>query len=335
MGPTADTWLASLEHFVCDGGKRIRPTFVWLGWSAAGGHRHTELTEALCTIAASLEFVQAGALIHDDIIDDSATRRGNPSLHEQFAAEHAHAVASSHACGNSRTIGQSSALLLGDIALTWADDMFFRTVSAFPPLHHALPYWTSMRTEMLTGQYLDMTGETLPSCDADNAQKVNRFKTAAYTIERPLHIGAACANASPELLQGLSDYGVNLGIAFQLRDDLLGVFGDSTKTGKPSGEDLREGKRTQLLADALEHLRPSEHKELWSLIGKPLSESELDRARTLLTECGAVTRSEQHIAMLADKARHTLTKLLETTEIYPPAVTALGEMIEAVTKRDF
>ena len=119
-----------------------------------------------------------------------------------------------------------------------------------------------MRTEMLTGQYLDMTGETLPYCDADNAQKVNRFKTAAYTIERPLHIGAACANASPELLQGLSDYGVNLGIAFQLRDDLLGVFGDSTKTGKPSGEDLREGKRTQLLADALEHLRPSEHLSL-------------------------------------------------------------------------
>ena len=88
MGPTADTWLASLEHFVCDGGKRIRPTFVWLGWSAAGGHRHTELTEALCTIAASLEFVQAGALIHDDIIDDSATRRGNPSLHEPVSYTH-------------------------------------------------------------------------------------------------------------------------------------------------------------------------------------------------------------------------------------------------------
>ena len=335
MGPAADEWLGVLERFVCDGGKRIRPTFLWFGWLAAGGHHYPELTDALHNVAASLEFVQAGALIHDDIIDASETRRGRPAAHAHFSSQHAHAVTTQQATGDSATIGQSAAILLGDIALSWADDMFLSAGLTAPALQRALPYWTAMRTEMLTGQYPDMQGETLPYCDADNAWRVNRFKTAAYTIERPLHIGAACAGASPHLLHGLSDYGVNLGIAFQLRDDLLGVFGDSEKTGKPSGEDLREGKRTKLLADALTHLAPAEHDELWNLIGRPLSAEELHRARTLLHESGAVTRSEAEISSLAATANESLLNLLHHNEISPAVTESLQTMIDTVTRRDY
>lgn len=335
MGPVADEWLGVLERFVCDGGKRIRPTFLWFGWLAAGGNRYPELTEAVQKVAASLEFVQAGALIHDDIIDASDTRRGNPSAHAYFSSQHAHAVATAQATGDSTAIGQSAAILLGDIALSWADDMFLSAGLPSRALQQALPYWTAMRTEMLTGQYLDMQGETLPYCDAENAWRVNRFKTAAYTIERPLHIGAACAGASPELLQGLSDYGVNLGIAFQLRDDLLGVFGDSDKTGKPSGEDLREGKRTKLLADALAHLSPAQQKKLWSYIGRSLSDAELDQARILLRESGAVTRSEAEIATLSATAQESLLNLRQHKEISPAVADSLNAMIDTVTRRDY
>lgn len=335
FGKNAEKWVTHLADFVADGGKRVRPTFLWLGWLAGGGSKYPELAEAVTRVAAALEFVQAAALIHDDIIDASDTRRGKPSMHRIFEAEHKTLKDNGAAVGKSNDYGEASAMLLGDIALCWADDMFLTAGLTAPALQRALPYWSAMRTEMLTGQYLDINGETNPTVDADNACRVNRLKTAAYTIERPLHIGGACAGMSTELHDILSTYGINLGVAYQLRDDVLGVMGDSSITGKPSGGDIREGKRTVLLSYALDALDRKEADFLWSLVGKDLSVTELDKARELIAASGAITNSEREITRLADKAFAAVQSLRSLAGISEELGNAFELMIEKVIKRSF
>ncbi len=335
LGTSAENWLSQLADFIVGGGKRVRPTFVWLGWLAGGGERYPELSDAMTRVAASLEFVQAGALIHDDIIDASDTRRGKPAVHRIFEAAHATQKDAGKVLGDSADYGEASAILLGDIALCWADDMFLTAGLTAPALQRALPYWSAMRTEMLTGQYLDIHGETLPTVDADNARRVNRFKTAAYTIERPLHIGGACAGMSSQMKEILSDYGVNLGVAYQLRDDILGVLGDSSVTGKPSGGDISEGKRTVLLSHALKALKPNRATKLWNLVGKNLDEEELALARELIVESGAIQESEREIAELSQKAASAVAALRNVEGVSPQLGDAFEAMIEKVIRRTF
>ncbi|MGS0687256.1 polyprenyl synthetase family protein [Nakamurella sp. GG22] len=285
-----------LIAFVTDGGKRIRPEFLFCGWSAASGGDHDA---ALLTVAAALELIQACALIHDDIIDRSERRRGRPATHRALAKLHA----DSGLAGNSEHFGVSAALLLGDFALAWADDLFAAGAQALGALDRALPIWRSMRTEVLGGQLLDLlvtasTGRD-PAEQASDALRINRFKTAAYTVERPLQLGAVLAGADPQTVAALRTYGADIGVAFQLRDDLLGVFGDPAVTGKPAGDDLLEGKRTLLLATARA-----------ALIGDPLL-TELDtgigtpgadpaRLAAIIDGTGAVDRQEEHIRELVD-----------------------------------
>lgn len=335
LGENAEKWINHLAGFVSEGGKRIRPTFLWLGWLAGGGIQQPELSDAVMKVAAALEFIQAGALIHDDIIDASDTRRGKPSVHRTFESEHRARKNNGTAVGTSADYGEASAILLGDLALCWADDMFLTAGLTSSALQRALPYWSAMRTEMLTGQYLDINGETSPTVDADNARRVNRLKTAAYTIERPLHIGGACAGMSPQTHAILSDYGTNLGVAYQLRDDILGVMGDSSITGKPSGGDIREGKRTVLLSYALDSLTLPEAEMLWSLIGTDLSTTDLDKARELIVKSGAIADSENEIAELADKSFAAVQLLRLQDGISKELGDAFELMIEKVIKRSF
>src|ERR687894_275935 len=210
----------SLSDFVLGGGKRLRPTFAWWGWRGAGGSPTGPETHAVLRAVSSLELIQACALVHDDLMDDSTTRRGAPTVH-------------------------------GDIALAWADDML-RGADLWPDqMGRALGVWQAMRTEVLAGQYLDVLTQARGDEAPETALQIDRYKTAAYTVERPLHLGAAIAGASPTLVDAYRRFGADIGIAFQLRDDLLGMFGDPVVTGKPAGDDLREGKRTLLLACGL------------------------------------------------------------------------------------
>lgn len=335
LGDDASEWIQHLSDFICDGGKRIRPTFVWLGWLAGGGAAYPELFPAMTRVAAALEFVQAGALIHDDIIDASDTRRGKPSIHRLFEQAHRDRLNRAEAMGDSAEFGHASAILLGDIALCWADDFFLTAGLTAPALQRALPYWSAMRSEMLTGQYLDIKGETLPSVDLTNARRVNRFKTAAYTIERPLHIGGACAGMTPLIKDILTDYGTNLGIAYQLRDDILGVMGDSSVTGKPSGGDIIEGKRTELLAHALESLNPSTAAELWNMVGRDLSADELAYVRSLIVDSGALQRCEEEITVLADTSYRAVQRLRQEEDLPAALSDAFEQMIDRVINRNF
>lgn len=328
VGPAFAAATAEMEHFVLRGGKRTRPSFAWMGWLGAGGDDTGPEAPAVLRACAALELVQAGALIHDDIIDASDTRRRFPTVHVAFAGRHR----ADAWTGDAAQYGVSVAILLGDLALTWADDML--RASGLDPAAQARisPVWAAMRTEVLGGQLLDITGEASADESVDAAMRINRYKTAAYTIERPLHLGAAIAGADERLIAAYRTFGTDIGIAFQLRDDLLGVFGDPAVTGKPSGDDLRTGKRTALLAVALANADaedPAAAALLRTRIGTDIDDADVARLRTAITELGAVADIERRIAELTDDALDTLASSTAT----PASKRRLQQMAVAATRR--
>ena len=238
MGPDVDDLADAAASFVA-GGKRLRPQFCFAGWLVAGGSADDP---AIVPAAAALEWLQGSALVHDDLMDGSDTRRGRPSVHREFEARHRDGRREGDAAG----FGESVAVLLGDLMLSWCDEMF--RSSALPTVPAALAFLDLCKTEVVAGQFLDVVGQTRATLSVAEAMRVVRFKSAKYTVERPLHMGAALAGAGDDLITSLSDVALPLGEAFQLRDDVLGVFGDPAVTGKPAGDDLREGKRTVLVA---------------------------------------------------------------------------------------
>ncbi|WP_017835543.1 polyprenyl synthetase family protein [Dietzia sp. UCD-THP] len=285
-----DALAGRLSDFVLNGGKRIRPRFGLAGWSAASPADAT-VPDEIITACAALELIQACALIHDDIVDASDTRRGRPTVHRSIEAAHRDLGWS----GDPARYGVSQAILVGDLALAWADEMFVTSGVDPAALGRALEPWYAMKTEVLSGQMLDILAESSGATDEETPARVNRFKTAAYTVERPLHIGAALAGAAPDTVTALREFGVAVGQAFQLRDDMLGVFGDPEVTGKPSGDDLREGKRTLLLARGTALATAGEADFLLSVLGTDLAPAELERARRILVDCGAVASVEAEI----------------------------------------
>ncbi len=295
-----------LVGYISSGGKRLRPQFLCWGWLAAtcGGARRPDgavpdgaLPDGVIRAAAALEFVQACALIHDDIIDHSDVRRGQPSMHRSVQKAHA----GNGWSGDSADFGTSTALLLGDLALAWADDLFHDGLDRLGHPAGAAAAWRAMRTEVLGGQLLDLRISVDESPDprlaAADALVVNRYKTAAYTVERPLHLGAALGGASPALIDTLRRYGTAIGVGFQLRDDLLGVFGDPSRTGKPAGGDLIEGKKTVLLALTRAALldQPDRLAELDAGIGSSLDPEAVDRLTALVAGTWAPAQIEARI----------------------------------------
>ncbi|NIH79347.1 polyprenyl synthetase family protein [Amycolatopsis viridis] len=326
--PAFGSGVDALTRFVLGGGKRLRPTFAWWAWRGAGGDPGGPDTEGVLRAVASLELVQACALIHDDLIDSSDSRRGRPTVHVSHAREHrAHGW-----LGAPETFGMAAAVLLGDLALAWADDMF--AGAPLPPatLAAAHPAWRAMRTEVLAGQYLDVRTQAVGDTTPEAALRVCRLKTAAYTVQRPLHLGAALAGADEARIAALHEFGSDLGVAFQLRDDLLGVFGDPSVTGKPAGDDLREGKRTLLVALGLQMAEdPEQRKLIADAIGADLAQDEVDTVRRTLTEVGAVDAVEVQITALTS----TALTALERAHLAEPAAARLAGLAETATQRVF
>ncbi|GLY66254.1 polyprenyl synthetase family protein [Amycolatopsis taiwanensis] len=314
----------ALTDFVLGGGKRLRPTFAWWAWRGTGGDPAE--AEGVLRAVASLELVQACALIHDDLIDSSDSRRGRPTVHRAFARQHDE----NGWLGTPEMFGLAAAVLIGDLALAWADDMF--NTAALPPerLAAARPAWRAMRTEVLAGQFLDVRTQATGDSSPEAALRVSRLKTAAYTVQRPLHLGAALAGADSGQTGALREFGDDIGVAFQLRDDLLGVFGDPSVTGKPAGDDLREGKRTLLVALGLAQAGPHQAEIIANAIGNPgLSEAEVDKVRTTLTEVGAVAAVERRI----DELTTTALAALRAAHLAEPAATRLAELAVRATQR--
>lgn len=251
--------------------------------------------------------------MHDDIIDASTTRRGFPTVHVEYADRHRAA----QWLGVPERFGEAVAILLGDLALVWADDMLREAGLDAATAARVTPVWSAMRTEVLGGQFLDIAGESAGDESVEAALRVNRYKTAAYTIERPLHLGAALAGADDALIDAYRRFGTDVGIAFQLRDDLLGVFGDPEVTGKPSGDDLRAGKRTVLFALALaaaDATDPAAARLLRDGIGTDLTDRRVEEMRAVMTGLGAVARVEERITALTEEAFAALDASAATDE---------------------
>jgi len=335
------------------GGKRLRPQFLCAGWLAtasttltdANTGEQTSVPAAVVRAAAALELIQACALIHDDVIDRSDTRRGQPSVHRSVQKQHA----DRGWAGDAEHHGVSTALLIGDLALAWADDLFTEALvglgrngnGASSGSDEALAAWRAMRTEVLAGQLLDLriTADESPDPEraAADAMVVNRYKTAAYTVERPLHLGAALAGAEPGTVTALRNFGLAIGVAFQLRDDLLGVFGDPAVTGKPAGDDLLEGKKTVLLARARSALRsePERRRELDSGLGTALLPAEVERLTRLIADTGAPAAIEEWIDELFEQGVEALDAQDGTGRplVYPAAAQTLRSLAAAATSR--
>jgi len=330
--PSVAAGIEALSGFVLGGGKRIRPTFAWWGWRGAGGAASGPDAEGALQVVSSLELIQACALIHDDLIDSSDSRRGNPTVHVASAKLHA----GQGWLGSPAAFGLATAVLVGDLALAWADDMFADAPLPAETLAAARPAWRAMRTEVLAGQYLDVRTQAVGDASPEAALRIDRLKTAAYTVQRPLHLGAALAGADEELIGTLLEFGGDVGVAFQLRDDLLGVFGDPSVTGKPAGDDLREGKRTLLVALGLQLARERGEDAAAEVIAEAigaadLSDAAVDTVRDALTAVGAVDAIERRITELTSSAMAAL----ERARLAEPAPAALTELTELATQRTY
>ncbi|MFD3513877.1 polyprenyl synthetase family protein [Streptomyces sp. NPDC058657] len=298
-----------LRSFMLTGGKRLRPALCIAGWYAAGGPGDAA---PILRVAASLEMFHAFCLIHDDIMDHSAVRRGRPTVHRTLAANHRH----NRSPAAADALGTGAAILVGDLALAWSDELIHTANLTSAQLTDILPLIDTMRTEVMYGQYLDLTTTGQPTADPERALTIALYKTAKYTVERPLHIGAALAGADEALRIALSAYALPVGEAFQLRDDLLGVYGHPARTGKPRTDDLREGKHTALIALALRQADEAQGRLLRELLGNPaLEEDGANRLRRVLTATGAPAAVEHLIQARCKQAEQALQRAAFPTDV--------------------
>jgi geranylgeranyl diphosphate synthase, type I len=338
------------------GGKRLRPAFCYWGWRAAGGQDCPEIYAA----AASLELLQASALVHDDVMDASDTRRGRPAVHRQFASLFAAAQPGpADQPGSAEQFGAGAAILIGDMLLAWTDELYHASGFAPDVLSHGQPALNAMRTEVAAGQYLDLLSQVSHSTSVRAALRVVTYKTAKYTIERPLLLGAslaagalaagaqaasgagsarpgpgptnADASATATIEAICTEYGIPLGIAFQLRDDILGVFGDPARTGKPVSGDISEGKRTVLMAIARERANASQASVLDRHLGdRALTDTAAAQVKAVLTDTGAVAECE---ALIAAGVKEAISAL-DGAPIPEQARSALADLAVMATDRD-
>jgi geranylgeranyl diphosphate synthase type I len=329
--------LGDLSRDFLSGGKRFRARFCEAGWNAVSGvpsDAHPSGSDPIARVGASLELFHAAALVHDDVIDNSDTRRGAPAAHRRFSALHA----DGGWAGDEDEFGRSSAILLGDLLLVWSDEIFADAEWSLEDRRaaaRARSEFNLMRTEVTLGQYLDILEESAwvrhrEEEHLERAERVVVYKSAKYSIEAPLAIGGALAGGDDAQLDALRRFGLPVGIAFQLRDDVLGVYGDPAVTGKPAGDDLREGKRTVLLGLARGACSESERAELDAVVGRSDADAAgIARAQEIIAGSGALERLEERIAREVDAAM----AVLPGAPLRPEGVDELRDLAARVTVR--
>jgi geranylgeranyl diphosphate synthase type I len=298
LAPLAD----ELRAFVTVGGKRIRPALLLLGYRAAGADDLDDVTGP----ALALELLHTCALLHDDIIDAAPTRRGRETTHLRFAREHREAGWA----GDSAAFGEAVAILLGDLAFVQADELFLGARVPAERLLEGLRLFTVLREEVMAGQYVDLHAATARVTSRELALAVATYKSGRYSVARPLEIGAVLAGAPDELVTGLTRVGGPLGRAFQVRDDLLGVFGDEHETGKSVGGDLAEGKRTLLVAETAARLGGDDLATFERLLGDPdLDADGAATLRDLMRRSGGLEATAAYVEEAVREARTELAGL--------------------------
>ena len=319
LDPNLANAIDEISRLVMSGGKRLRPAFCHWGYVGAGGGTEDQVD---VNAGGALELMHAMALFHDDVMDDAATRRGQVTTHTLASAEHAEKGWT----GESRRFGEGVAILVGDLAFVYADQLLEGASI------QATRIWNELRIELNIGQYLDILGSVRRERDLAKAERISRYKSGKYTIERPLHLGAVLAapDRADELVPALSAYGLPLGDAFQMRDDVMGAFGETKDTGKPVGDDLREGKPTPLLARATRAATP-EQRAVLDLVGDPsMTEQTVSNIQQVIVDTGALDDLEAHIASLTKSAVASLA----TAPITDQAKTELTSLAAYVSSRN-
>ncbi len=341
MGPELAPVHLMAGQLLC-GGKRLRPAFCVWGYIAAAGSSDEADLRPLLAAAASLDVLHVSALVHDDVMDSSDLRRGRPAAHRQFEALHSTAGW----LGDSVAFGKAGAILLGDLLVMWSAQMLQAAGLDQSALERALPIVEAMRTEVTCGQYLDIVaqahplrqkapaiGSLRPSIELalDEASRVVEYKAARYTVQRPSQMGAALGGGDDRLYYALGAYGSPLGRAFQFRDDLLGVYGDPQLTGKPAGDDLREGKRTVLVAHAFAHADEAGRQVLLRLLGDPALDADgIADLQQVITESGARDAVESMISEGYERA----LKALHEVDMTDEGRAGLTSLADAAVRRE-
>jgi len=296
LAPAADALLEAGSS-----GKRLRPALVCWSFAAHSGRP----AEAVLGAATAVELVHTSALVHDDVIDRSSTRRGRASLHARFAAAHGPDWS-----GTAQDYGSSVAILLGDVLLAAASQHLLACDVPDAALRRAHEAFTRLQVEVMAGQFLDVDAAARGVADRERALTIATLKSGRYSVSRPLELGALLAGAGPDTAAAMLRVGDPLGVAFQLGDDLLGVFGDPEETGKPSGADLVEGKRTLLIAETVARLPGPQRAAFEGLLGTDgLGPEDVEGMRATIEDCGARTAVEEHVRRSADAARHAIATL--------------------------
>lgn len=307
LHPTLEPLVEELGAFVLNGGKRLRPVLVLLGYQAA----HGDDLDAVLGPALAMELLHTCALLHDDIIDDAPTRRGRTATHVAFATMHRDGGWN----GDAADFGTAAAILLGDLAFVQADELFLQGRVSAERLLAGFAVFTELREEVMAGQYLDVLAATVGTTSREIAMTVASYKSGRYSVARPLQVGAVLAGADDALVTGLLRVGDPLGQAFQIRDDLLGVFGTEDETGKSARGDLAEGKRTLLVAEADARLEGAERDRFRSLLGRPdLTEDQAEELRTLMRACGALDATSATVDRLVAESIDQLEGLPVASE---------------------
>jgi geranylgeranyl diphosphate synthase, type I len=324
LGADAEPVTAALTRFSLESGKRLRPAFVYWGYRGAGGPAGGPPAEATIRAACSVELLHVCALIHDDIMDGSEVRRGRPAMHVGFAELHR----ARSWRGDPTAFGEGAAMLMGDLAFTWADVALAESGLPTERLAAALRVFNRLRSELMGGQYLDLVEARRGAPDEAAVRRVLTYKSGKYTIERPLHLGHAIAGGAPELVAAYSAYGLPLGEAFQLRDDILGVFGAPEVTGKPAGDDLREGKETYLVLLTRQGAGRAGRQLLESALGNAkLSEDEVAELRRVIADSGALDATEARIGRLLEQAKECMAGAGGIDETAREALLALADHV--------
>ena len=329
LGPEAEM-LTRSGASALRGGKRLRARFCLTGWGAVQPSA-SGFTDAALAVATSLEIFHAAALVHDDLVDNSDTRRGQPAAHRALQNAHRDAAWT----GDSDTFGRSGAILLGDLLVAWSDDLLEEGLNGAATAAATRRAYAQMRRDVTIGQFLDVAEESAytvypDDTHAERALRVASYKSARYSIQQPLQIGAALGGADDAQLDALGRFGHDVGMAFQLRDDVLGVFGDTAVTGKPVGDDLREGKRTVLVAYAREAVTADERRAIDARLGDPALDAEqIGILQQTIVDTGALARTEQ---LITDYARRA-DLALQNAPLDHEAVGDLRALARAATER--
>ncbi|QVJ03183.1 polyprenyl synthetase family protein [Nocardiopsis eucommiae] len=326
-GDFAAELCARMSAFTLAGGKGLRSVLAWWGWLAGGGTAAGPVAGSALRACSAVEVLQSFALAHDDVMDAAPLRRGSPSFHAVYTRQHRERGLR----GDARRYGESLAILVGDLAMVWADDLLHESLADLPTGAAAHAVWRDMRTEVIAGQFLDLGAQADGDRSEDRAVRIDQLKTATYTVERPLHMGAVMAGADEATVTALRAYGTDVGVAFQLRNDLMDAYGAPDHTGKRTGEDLREGKNTLLLACGVrraEEAGDRSAQRALARVGRSSAPEDAEEAARVLDRVGAREEVSRRCRLLAERGLGRIRRL----DLHPAVSEGLRRFAETAAR---